>query len=126
MNTNNRIEMAPKTEKTEKICRNLMNDSQMSFLMTSNQQTIIPATITQPKSQLSQTCDLSDDGLIKNAINNEATSSKIFVTSQINSLPIISNKCKLFTFEFAFRALKIDKIYVIYFSKQYSGTICSK
>lgn len=90
MNTNNRIEMAPTTEKLSK---NVLNDSQISFLMASNQQTIIPATITQPKSQLSQSCDLSEnDGLIKNGPINETTSSKICVTSQINSLPTVSNK----------------------------------
>lgn len=102
MNANKRL---------EKLSRNLLNDSQMSHLI-SNQQTIIPATITQPKSQLSQSCDLSDDGLnSKNAgLNNEATSSKICVTSQINSLPIVSNKrnyldliiCKPLDFEFNF------------------------
>jgi len=101
MNANKRL---------EKLSRNLLNDSQMSHLI-SNQQTIIPATITQPKSQLSQSCDLSDDGLnSKNAgLNNEATSSKICVTSQINSLPIVSNKQNNFPERFARNDLIINK-----------------
>ena len=108
MNTNNRIEMAPTTEKLSK---NVLNDSQISFLMASNQQTIIPATITQPKSQLSQSCDLSEnDGLIKNGPINETTSSKICVTSQINSLPTVSNKRKLYD-EFIFQIYTNKKIF---------------
>lgn len=52
-------------------------DSQMSNShIGSTQQTIIPATITQPKSQLCQSYDLSDDGLI-NSKNTCASQSQI-------------------------------------------------
>lgn len=57
---------------------NLILDAQMSNShLVSNQQTIIPATITQPKSQLSQSYELADDGLISKNDPNKIKSQQI-------------------------------------------------
>ncbi len=97
MNSNN--------NQIEKMRKNLMTDLHMSNLI-SNPQTIIPATITQPKSQMSQSCDLSDDGLLH--LKNTNAMSKMCVSSQINTILTSAPQINI-SDQFAKRDIKINK-----------------